>query len=307
MRWRQAVVVLLLGYWAPAQGQTVYNVDVPVNTTCETALTVCDDIIYNYPALGNWTCLYFQIIINETTYVNVDALANTYKLRTAGPWNSGDECPDPLCYGDGNPTGGWNEELAPGTYLIHGYTDGVSPGTITIDFDPPLCAPPPPCDGCLPPFSPLPEETYIINAWTKQENTPPGTTTYQYPRVVVEAPIGLPIGTFSPSGPIIDGWQRIEGTFTMPPDPATFKASLETTSGSALFDDVRIFPADGSMKCYVYDPTNLRFVAELDERHFATFYEYDNEGNLVRVKKETERGIKTLKETRQNAPHFEVQ
>lgn len=93
----------------------------------------------------------------------------------------------------------------------------------------------------------------------------------------------------------------------MPPDPATFKASLETTSGSALFDDVRIFPADGSMKCYVYDPTNLRFVAELDERHFATFYEYDNEGNLVRVKKETERGIKTLKETRQNAPHFEVQ
>ena len=34
----------------------------------------------------------------------------------------------------------------------------------------------------------------------------------------------------------------------------------------------------------------LSRVAELDERHFATFYEYDNEGRLVRVKKETERG-----------------
>jgi YD repeat-containing protein len=53
----------------------------------------------------------------------------------------------------------------------------------------------------------------------------------------------------------------------------------------------------------VYDPVNLRFTAELDERHFATFYEYDNEGRLVRVKKETERGVMTIQETRQNAAH----
>lgn len=93
----------------------------------------------------------------------------------------------------------------------------------------------------------------------------------------------------------------------MAPGAAKFQVQFGTSGVPVYFDDIRIFPSDGSMKCYVYDPENLRFVAELDERHFATFYEYDNEGNLVRVKKETERGIKTLKETRQNAPHLEVQ
>jgi hypothetical protein len=39
-------------------------------------------------------------------------------------------------------------------------------------------------------------------------------------------------------------------------------------------------------------------MAELDENNFATFYEYDDEGSLVRVKKETERGIMTIKENR---------
>ena len=38
-------------------------------------------------------------------------------------------------------------------------------------------------------------------------------------------------------------------------------------------------------------------MAVLDENNYATFYEYDLERNLIRVKKETERGIKTIKET----------
>ena len=46
------------------------------------------------------------------------------------------------------------------------------------------------------------------------------------------------------------------------------------------------------------DPVNLRLMAELDENNYATFYEYDDDGTLVRLKKETERGIKTIKETR---------
>jgi hypothetical protein len=39
-------------------------------------------------------------------------------------------------------------------------------------------------------------------------------------------------------------------------------------------------------------------MAELDENNYATFYEYDDEGTLTRVKKETEKGIKTIRETR---------
>jgi YD repeat-containing protein len=52
------------------------------------------------------------------------------------------------------------------------------------------------------------------------------------------------------------------------------------------------------MKTYAYDDKTLRLMAELDENGFATFYEYDDEGLLVRVKKETERGVMTLKESR---------
>ena len=39
------------------------------------------------------------------------------------------------------------------------------------------------------------------------------------------------------------------------------------------------------MKSYVYDPINLRLMAELDENNYATFYEYDAEGGLIRMKK----------------------
>ena len=52
------------------------------------------------------------------------------------------------------------------------------------------------------------------------------------------------------------------------------------------------------MKSFVYDALSLRMMAELDENNYATFFEYDDDGTLTRVKKETERGIKTIKETR---------
>ncbi|MCP9751550.1 hypothetical protein, partial [Ferruginibacter sp. HRS2-29] len=38
--------------------------------------------------------------------------------------------------------------------------------------------------------------------------------------------------------------------------------------------------------------------AELDENNYASFYEYDDDGTLIRVKKETVQGIKTIQESR---------
>jgi hypothetical protein len=64
------------------------------------------------------------------------------------------------------------------------------------------------------------------------------------------------------------------------------------------FDDVRIFPTLSNMKAFVYDERTLRLMATLDENNYATFYEYDEDGNLIRIKKETERGIMTSQETR---------
>jgi hypothetical protein len=64
------------------------------------------------------------------------------------------------------------------------------------------------------------------------------------------------------------------------------------------FDDLRLHPFNSNMKSFAYHPTSLRLLAELDENNYASFYEYDDEGTLIRVKKETERGVKTIRETR---------
>ena len=71
-----------------------------------------------------------------------------------------------------------------------------------------------------------------------------------------------------------------------------------STSLRCYVDDVRILPFNAKMKAYAYDQRSRRLMAELDENHYATFYEYDDEGQLVRIKRETETGIQTVKEAR---------
>lgn len=105
--------------------------------------------------------------------------------------------------------------------------------------------------------------------------------------------------TLQPSGPIIEGWQRYEGVFT----PSTTHTGggisfVNNSSKTIYFDDIRIHPFSADMKSYIYDPVNLRLIAELDGNNYASFYEYDEDGTLVRTKAETRQGIKTIKETR---------
>jgi YD repeat-containing protein len=113
----------------------------------------------------------------------------------------------------------------------------------------------------------------------------------------------LPIASIKRSI-IIDGWQKVDIEYTIPQyqtGELLFKfIKLNSTASSIYFDDIRVHPFNSSMKTYVYHPDNLRLVAELDENNFATIYEYDEEGALTRIKKETERGIFTLQESRNN-------
>ncbi len=109
--------------------------------------------------------------------------------------------------------------------------------------------------------------------------------------------------TFTPSGPVIEGWQKIEGVFEVPsgvqPNGITEVGVVLTgASHYTWFDDLRIHPQKASVKTYVYGERNGLLMAELDENNYATFYEYNGEGKLIRVKKETERGIVTIKEAR---------
>lgn len=105
--------------------------------------------------------------------------------------------------------------------------------------------------------------------------------------------------TITPSGPIIDGWQRYEGVFYAPAGAASMTLSLVNSgSGKMYVDDLRIHPFNSNIKSYVYDPINLRLLGELDANNYGTFYEYDEEGVLTRTKIETREGIKTVTETR---------
>jgi len=110
---------------------------------------------------------------------------------------------------------------------------------------------------------------------------------------------------FRPYGAIIDGWQRISADFTIPLEATNMviglKSRIQDQASANLnvyFDDIRIHPFDGNMKTFVYDPITQRLQSELDENNYSTFYEYDQEGGLIRVKKETEKGVFTIQETR---------
>jgi len=138
-----------------------------------------------------------------------------------------------------------------------------------------------------------------LSAWVKEDGVSPLITSYTNPSVKVIHPNASTNEQFYPSGSIIDGWQKIEGIFTIPSD-GDFELQLLTASGTAYFDDIRVHPFNSSMITYVYDPLTLRLIAELDERNYAKIYEYDEEGKLIRIKKETEKGIMTIQETREN-------
>ena len=74
------------------------------------------------------------------------------------------------------------------------------------------------------------------------------------------------------------------------------------TSERVYIDDLRFQPRESQVTCYVYNPDNFRLLTEFGDQHFGVYYQYDLEGKLVRQMIETERGMKTLKETQYNVP-----
>jgi hypothetical protein len=149
-------------------------------------------------------------------------------------------------------------------------------------------------------FSPLQGQKVVVSGWVKQE-VPCVSGNYDNAQISLEFnnQVGNSFFPLKPAGNIIEGWQRIEDTLTIPENATSLLFSMHATSNAPVyFDDIRIHPFNANMKSFVYNPINLRLMAELDENNHATFYEYDDEGTLIRLKKETERGIKTIKETR---------
>ncbi len=143
-------------------------------------------------------------------------------------------------------------------------------------------------------------EKYVVSYWVKEGDLPGTESTYDS-EVQIEVDCEYLTPESTQRSNIIDGWQRVEHVIEMPAGASQY-ISVELQNNhdteDAYFDDLRIHPFRAAMQSMVYEPNTMRLLAVLDDRNFATFYEYDREGKLVIVKKETERGIFTLNEVR---------
>ena len=169
-----------------------------------------------------------------------------------------------------------------------------------------------PCTDCTS-FDLSETKPYLISGWVKVGDAlNPNPADYQNAIIevvftnidnqVIQSPSNVSTA-FKASGAIIEGWQRVIGEFQVPTGTSYISIDLGNTSPTgqdAYFDDIRVIPSDANMKSFVYDQQTQRLMSELDENNYSTFYEYDQEGGLIRIKKETERGVFTIQETRSN-------
>lgn len=142
-----------------------------------------------------------------------------------------------------------------------------------------------------------PGEAYHLRFWVKSINPSSDPSGYTFPgEVEITGTNTLGAEPITATTGLVDGWQQYEVEFatSLSPTP-TYKLNLP---GGFYYDDFKMVPLGGNSKGFVYHPVTRKLTATLDENNFATFYEYDNEGNLIRTKKETDRGIITVSESR---------
>lgn len=152
-----------------------------------------------------------------------------------------------------------------------------------------------------PAFSPLQGDHLALSAWVRIDATDCNTIPALDNIINVSFNSGGSGTSVSlkRTGVRIEGWQRYEGEVLVPAEATEMNITTSAPVANNIFlDDIKMEPFNGSSKSFIYNPINLRLMAELDENNYATFYEYDDDGTLIRVKKETERGIMTIQETR---------
>ncbi|MBS1650938.1 MAG: PKD domain-containing protein [Bacteroidetes bacterium] len=266
---------------------------------CNTSSTVCPNISsFTYINLPNNTgCQKFEFNAGINGYYGSPCPTSSLVASI----NFGDGSPTYTSCADGGGFASSHQFTSAGTYTVNLTVTGPGTCVATAKSIVTVTCNPPPCTDCISSFAPVPEKKYLVSAWVKEKNAPQSKTSYTFPSLTILFPsISSSTSPFLASGAIIDGWQRVEGEFTIPSAATNMSIKLDCNTGDCFFDDVRVLPFDGSMKSYVYDPVTMRLVAELDERNYATLYEYDEEGKLIRVKKETEKGKMTIQENRNN-------
>lgn len=82
----------------------------------------------------------------------------------------------------------------------------------------------------------------------------------------------------------------------------SYNIEFKATATDVYLDDIRVQPLNAQATCYVYDKNTLRLITQFDDQHFGVYYQYNGEGKLVRNLRETERGLKTVKEAQYHVP-----
>jgi hypothetical protein len=153
----------------------------------------------------------------------------------------------------------------------------------------------------------VPKNRYVLSAWVSKENTDHATYAATSKRLGIGVLIGGAISPegewtggrmtlFEPSGPIIDGWQRVEGEFDYDyPEDGKLGFIFQSGGSEEFFiDDIRIHPKDAALETYVYNPRTLKPIARLDQNNVATRWQYGEDGQLRLVERETLRGWRTM-------------
>ncbi|MBD78744.1 MAG: hypothetical protein CL840_07480 [Crocinitomicaceae bacterium] len=164
-------------------------------------------------------------------------------------------------------------------------------------------------DNIIPLFSYKTGTKYLISFWLKEASEPvigsDPVISYNNMKITLKEECtlaSLPVNLYRKSN-IIDGWQRFEYSVEIPSSyninnnlKLTFEN--EQTSDKSYIDDIRIHPFNSQMVTSVFDPITLRLSAELDNSNFATFYSYNEDGQMVTTRVETINGIHTTVENR---------
>ena len=99
--------------------------------------------------------------------------------------------------------------------------------------------------------------------------------------------------------PPLEGWRKVDVEIIAPVNGPLRVAFLVPGATQPWYlDDLRVHPYEAALTTHVYHPRQYWLLAQLDDRNFATFYDYDEEGRLVQVRQETERGVMTLRTSR---------
>jgi hypothetical protein len=157
---------------------------------------------------------------------------------------------------------------------------------------------------CIQNFNPATGADYLLSVWVKELDA---SAAYTKSSILVQ---GLNAGgsviytsqPIVPGGAVIEGWQKAEGKYILPAGTAkvrfVFLHNGSVADGQmSYFDDFRTHPFLAGMQSAVYDPITGLPLAEHDGYNFTTFYNYDENYQLVRIKVETIDGIQTISET----------